>query len=100
MELSENDPVARADADLRFHQLFIEYAQNPLMTCVYHAIMELASPILINDLRSGKEGHISGLSYHKRILETVLSGDSIAAESMMREHLEVSRQRCSKEKYT
>ena len=100
MELFENDPVARADADLRFHQLFIEYAKNPLMACVYYAVMELASPILISDLRSGKEGHISGLNYHKKILDTVTSGDSTAAESMMREHLEVSRIRCSKDKYS
>ena len=98
METAENNPEERANADLHFHQLFIEYANNPLMACVYYAIMELASPILIKDLRSGKEGHISGLNYHKKILDTVKSGDSIAAEAIMREHLEVSRMRCSKEK--
>ena len=31
----ESDYIARADYDLRFHRQIIEYAGNPLLTCVY-----------------------------------------------------------------
>lgn len=96
MENSENEPLERAQADLRFHQLLIEFVGNPFMECIYKSIMELASPVLEDDLRSTKEGHFKGVDYHRQILKVIDSGDADKAELVMRKHLEDSKARLEK----
>ena len=64
---SESDYIARADYDLQFHRLIIEYAGNPLLTCVYESVTDLLKPILEHGLLTEKSGHLNGIMWHKQI---------------------------------
>lgn len=92
---SKDDYAKRTEYDLRFHQMIVEYAGNPLFICVYDSVSELLKPILENGLRNEREGHENGILWHKRILEAFKQKDSKLAEELMHQHLEVSRILCA-----
>lgn len=91
---SESDYIARADYDLQFHRQIIEYAGNPLLTCVYESVTDLLKPILEHGLLMEKSGHLNGIMWHKRIVDNLRQGDDKLAEANMRQHLEVSKVMC------
>lgn len=91
---SESDYIARADYDLQFHRQIIEYAGNPLLTCVYESVTDLLKPILEHGLLTEKSGHLNGIMWHKRIVDNLRQGDDKLAEANMRQHLEVSKVMC------
>lgn len=91
---SESNYIARADYDLRFHRQIIEYAGNPLLTCVYKLVTDLLKPILEHGLLTEKSGHLDGIMWHKRIVDNLHQGDDKLAEANMRQHLEVSKVMC------
>lgn len=91
---SESDYIARADYDLQFHKQIIEYAGNPLLTCVYESVTDLLKPILERGLLVEKSGHLNGIMWHKRIVDNLRQGDDKLAEANMRQHLEVSQVMC------
>lgn len=91
---SESDYIARAEYDLQFHRQIIEYAGNPLLTCVYESVTDLLKPILEHGLLVERSGHLNGIMWHKRIVDNLRQGDDKMAEANMRQHLEVSKILC------
>lgn len=91
---SENDYIARAAYDLQFHRQIIEYAENPLLTCVYESVTDLLKPILEHGLMIERSGHLNGIMWHRRIVDNLRQGDARMAEAAMRQHLEVSKILC------
>lgn len=91
MVANQHNTDQRIYYDLQFHTLIAQYSNNPLLATFIQSMTGLLTPI-IRDALLPAEGHMSGVEYHKKLLETIQKGESDEAERLMREHLQVSTQ--------
>lgn len=76
-------------ANAAFHEYQIDLAGNGLLSHVYR---ELSVNLLMQVIRSGHvEGHADLVTEHRRIVEAFEAGDTEAARSAIREHIETGR---------
>jgi DNA-binding GntR family transcriptional regulator len=77
--------------DVAFHELLREVADNQLLTEVLDSIRGVVQlAIRTTSLRTGP-GHLA-LAEHERIVEAIVSGDAVAAETEARHHIARMRQ--------
>ncbi len=85
-----SDMPAFTQANAAFHALFAEAADNPLLsetlTRLSNSIYWLQFRMLV-DRRRVFDSHAE----HRRVAEAILAGDTDAAETAMREHVDSSR---------
>jgi GntR family transcriptional repressor for pyruvate dehydrogenase complex len=77
--------------DLEFHALIAQYSGNPILSTFVQSMTGLLTP-LIREALIPQEGHMSGVEYHRHLLDVIRKGDGDGAETLMREHLKVSAQ--------
>jgi len=86
METALDNVEIFVEADLDFHLALAEATQNPIIPSLMDSIIDLLRE---QRKRTGNvEGGLArGQYHHKRILETVIQRDSVAARQAMHEHL-------------
>lgn len=81
-----DDPAKEAKADLMFHYRIAQIAHNPIIKKVYSIINEILSAAMIDIVRL--LGCELGLSYHRKLIDALKTGDKALCESLMEEHIE------------
>lgn len=84
------------DIDVRFHQRLVDMAGNPALSRLASVIREyfgnkyvlsLASQWIPMDADEGREMKRIAVERHRELIDAILSGDSILAERVVRQHL-------------
>jgi GntR family transcriptional repressor for pyruvate dehydrogenase complex len=94
MEKYRGDDLKFAEEDLNFHIALAAATRNSVIVKV-NAIIHDMLKIMMEKI-IGLTGYEGGLYYHRRILEAVRKRDAQAAGELMREHIEVTRDKISK----
>lgn len=94
MRESDNDVKQRSEYDLMFHHKIIDQADNPLLSCVYDAVLDLFRPIIEKGLSNDWSGHMDGIIWHTRIVDALEKHEGENAALFMRQHLEKSEILC------
>lgn len=79
----------RIKYELNFHKKLAEISGNPILSAFVQSMSDLLVP-LIRKALVPPSGHISGVTYHYRIVDVLRSRDADAAEQIMRSHLQDS----------
>lgn len=89
MEQETNNAKARAELDLKFHQQLAEASGNQLLSIFVQSMNGILQTMLesVFGLLQSQE---DGVSYHKRIIEALRSGDKDRSEAIIRDHLMMS----------
>jgi len=89
MEHCKEDIPKRVNLDIDFHAKIAELSGNPLLAMFVKSTMSLLEQMLTQALEL--EGtNEDGISYHRRIIEAIRSGDPGIAEDTIRGHLVTS----------
>lgn len=89
MDREKNNAKARAELDLQFHQQLAEASGNQLLSIFVQSMNGILQTMLesVFGLLQSQE---DGVSYHKRIIEALSSGDRDRCEAIIRDHLMMS----------
>lgn len=89
MEREKRNAKVRAELDLQFHQQLAEASGNQLLSIFVQSMNGILQTMLesVFELLQSQE---DGVSYHKRIIEALSSGDRDRSEAIIRDHLMMS----------
>lgn len=89
MEREKRNASVRAELDLQFHQQLAEASGNQLLSIFVQSMNGILQTMLesVFELLQSQE---DGVSYHKRIIEALSSGDRDRSEAIIRDHLMMS----------
>ncbi|MDF2724907.1 MAG: putative GntR family transcriptional regulator [Paenibacillus sp.] len=89
MEQYKEDRQKRVALDIQFHAKLAELSNNPLLAMFVKSTTSLLQNMLTQALELPGT-HEDGISYHRRIIEALRSGDPGKAEDTIRGHLVTS----------
>ena len=91
MRESKDDIDQRIALDLEFHGMIARLSRNPLLEIFERSIANLVAPVLRTALLPSG-GNADGIVDHRRMIETLRTGDAERAALLMSEHLTKSTQ--------
>ena len=89
MERETGNAKVRTELDLKFHQQLAEASGNQLLNIFVQSMNGILQTMLESVFRL-LQSHEDGVSYHRRIIEVLRSGDRDRSEAVIREHLMMS----------
>lgn len=89
MEREKSNAKARAELDLKFHQQLAEASGNQLLS-IFVLSMNGILQTMLESVFGLLQSQEDGVSYHKRIIEALSSGDKDRSEAIIRDHLMMS----------
>lgn len=83
------DVASFAKLDIDFHKCIATASGNPMLEIMIEALSTLLSPMIETSIDEMRNAY-SGVSFHKRIIDAIESGDSEESVRIMRSHLTLS----------
>lgn len=83
-----SDSKIPSKLDLEFHYAFAEATHNPLITKIFHAVIEMFEPTIEKSLRVGR-GPLRGAKIHRKILQAIKKRDIEKAKKAIYDSLQV-----------
>ncbi|MDR2096618.1 MAG: FadR family transcriptional regulator [Treponema sp.] len=91
---AEKDTAAYTRADLAFHYRLAEITRNPIIIKVYDILNDMLSTAMADIVHL--LGRDLGLTYHRKLIDSLKKGDKNKSEALMEEHIEMTIQAIKK----
>jgi GntR family transcriptional repressor for pyruvate dehydrogenase complex len=91
MTASMDDPEAYTRQDVAFHTAVVTATHNDLLAVLSNPVSDLLTEVVRVSLRV-PDAVEDGLTYHRRILRAIRSGDAAQARQAMLEHIAYARE--------
>jgi GntR family transcriptional repressor for pyruvate dehydrogenase complex len=85
---AQEDTAAYTRADLAFHYRLAEITRNPIIIKVYDILNDILSTAMTDIVHL--LGRDIGLTYHRKLTDSLKNGDKSKSEALMEEHIEMT----------